>query len=83
MTLKSCTPNELRTRLREGVVQFAFKKLNGELRTVVGTTNLATIPLVSHPKGVRESPPSVVCFFDLEKGEWRSLSIRAEVFVNS
>ena len=39
MNLVATSPEVLRSRLREGVVQFAFKKVDGSLRTAVGTTN--------------------------------------------
>ena len=80
MNLTPITHEGLRTRLRNGVVQFAFKKLDGSLRTAVGTTNLSSIPATDHPKGGRESSPRVVVFYDLEKRQWRSLSTRVEVF---
>jgi hypothetical protein len=75
------THEGLRSRLRNGVVQFAFKKLDGSLRTAFGTTNLSSIPVDHHPKGVRDSSSRAVVFFDLEKQAWRSLSVRVEVFV--
>lgn len=81
MNLTIATPEILRSRLREGVVQFAFKKVDGSLRTAVGTTNLATIPTESHPKGVKPSPESVVSFFDIEKREWRCVSILREIYL--
>ena len=43
MVLQPIAPETLRARLSEGVVQFAFKKVDGTLRTAVGTTTLATI----------------------------------------
>lgn len=81
MTLRPITHEALRTELRQGVLNFAFKKLDGTLRTAVGTTNLSLIPAASHPTGRRESSPRVVVFFDIEKREWRSLSTRVEVFL--
>jgi hypothetical protein len=75
------THEGLRSRLRNGVVQFAFKKLDGSLRTAFGTTNLTSIPSAHHPKGARESSSRAIVFFDLEKQAWRSLSIRMEVFI--
>ena len=77
------THEGLRNRLRNGVVQFAFKKLDGSLRTAFGTTNLTSVPIEHHPKGARDSSSSVVVFFDLEKRQWRSVSIRTEVFIAS
>jgi hypothetical protein len=81
MTLEPVSPSELRARLNQGVVQFAFKKLDGTLRTAVGTTCLSAIPLDGHPKGARESSPKVVCFFDIEKREWRSVNVLQEMFL--
>jgi hypothetical protein len=81
MNLRKITSGDLRSKLTEGVIQFAFKKLDGTLRTAVGTTNLGSIPLDSHPKGVRDSPSSVVTFFDIEKREWRAVRTDQEVYL--
>jgi len=81
MQLKPITHIALRTELRTGIVNFAFKKLDGTLRTAVGTTVLSLIPEANWPTGRRESSPNAVVFFDIEKREWRSLSTRAEVFI--
>ncbi|CAB4175026.1 WYL domain containing protein [uncultured Caudovirales phage] len=81
MTLTPVLPETLRSRLREGVVQFAFKKVDGTLRTAVGTTNLATIPTESHPKGTGNPSDKSVRFFDIEKREWRSVSILREIYL--
>jgi hypothetical protein len=83
MVLEPISPEVLRQRLRSGAVQFAFKKLDGTLRTAVGTTNLTTIPSDHHPKGVRESSPRQVTFFDLEKQSWRSVSVNQEIFLSN
>jgi hypothetical protein len=74
------TPNELRTRLNEGVVKFFFQKKNGDLREALGTTKLAAIPSEKHPAGVRQSPPSVVTFFDIEKQQWRCVSVASKMW---
>lgn len=81
MNLRPTGPSELKRALARGVVQFAFKKLGGELRTAVGTTSLSSIPRENHPKGVRPAPESIVAFFDLEKREWRAVSARTEIFI--
>lgn len=81
MNLTPVSHEELRTRLRRGVVTFAFKKLNGDLRTAIGTTDLAEVPREFHPAGRGESSDKVVVFFDKEKRQWRSLSKRVEVFM--
>lgn len=81
MVLNPINPAELRARLNEGTVQFAFKKLDGNLRTAVGTTNLDTIPVDAHPTGKGKSATSVVTFFDLTKNAWRSVSTSREMFI--
>lgn len=81
MILTPVNPSVLRVRLQEGITQFAFKKLDGDLRTAVGTTNLGSIPIEHHPTGRGQSPSSVVRFFDVEKQAWRSVSTSMEIFV--
>jgi hypothetical protein len=72
---------DLRKRLHEGDVKFQFKKKNGDMRDAVGTTNLESVPESSHPSGDRDSSPKVVVFFDLDKGEWRSVSKDTEIYL--
>lgn len=72
---------ELRARLHEGKVHFQFLKSNGELREANGTTLLDSIPNDSHPKGERDSSSKVVVFFDLDKGEWRSVKKDTEIYI--
>ena len=81
MVLHPIDFRKLRKALNEGVVNFAFKKLDGTLRTAVGTTDLNRVPSESHPKGKRDSSPKVVVFFDLEKSAWRSLRATQETFM--
>ena len=81
MVMKPIDPEELRSRLNEGTVQFAFKKLDGTLRTAVGTTNLSTVPLEHHPSGNGHSSPASVRYFDIGKNAWRSVSITQEIFL--
>ena len=80
MTLLPIEPANLRRKLHEGIISFAFRKLDGSLRTAVGTTNLSAIPVEKHPTGAGKSSEKVVTFFDIEKREWRCLSARVEVF---
>ena len=81
MNMTPIEPSKLRSLLNEGTVQFAFKKINGDLRTAVGTTALESIPVESHPNGNGSSPASVVTFFDISKSEWRSVSTSREIFL--
>ncbi len=71
------------TRLREllqtGIIKFYFQKLDGELREAYGTTKLDDIPFDKRPKGGM-APSSIVPFFCIQSGEWRSVSSRSEVW---
>lgn len=82
MNLRPTTPSDLKAALARGIVQFAFKKLGGELRTAVGTTNLGSIPLQSHPNSGKPASERVVSFFDIEKQSWRAVSTGSEIFIN-
>lgn len=73
--------DELRIMLHEGNVHFQFVKSNGELREATGTTLLDNVPSDSHPKGVRDSSSNVIVFFDLDKGEWRSVKRDSEIYI--
>lgn len=80
MVLNPINPSELRSRLNNGVVQFAFKKVDGNLRTAIGTTNLSSIPVKHHPNGGNPRRDAVA-YYDVEKQEWRSVSLNSEVFI--
>lgn len=81
MVMTPINADELRTKLNEGTVQFAFKKLDGTLRTAVGTTNLESIPLENHPSTGVASSPASVRYFDMGKNSWRSVSASTEIFL--
>lgn len=79
--MKPINATELMAKLNEGTVQFAFKKLDGNLRTAVGTTSLKYIPLDNHPSGEGTTSDVSVRYFDLGKNEWRSVSSSTEIFL--
>jgi hypothetical protein len=81
MVFQEISKDALRARLREGAVTFAFRKLDGTLRTAVGTVNLSMIPETLRPNGNGTSTDASVRFFDLEKGAWRSLSSGQEALI--
>ena len=74
---------ELREKLQQGEVKFVFKKVDGSLRTAVGTTNLDLVPQDLWPKDMtsveesndKQKDMGVVRFFDCEKGAWRSCKV--------
>ncbi len=71
---------ELRNKLQSGPVRFAFKKKDGSLRLAYGTLDLSKIPSDQHPKGVKQSSPRILPFYDLEKFAWRSIQIGQIIF---
>ena len=74
MVFNTVEPQSIRTRLREGIVNFAFRKLDGTIRIAVGTTNLGLIPEQHRPIGLFTTSDASVRFYDIEKGAWRSFS---------
>jgi hypothetical protein len=72
---------ELRSLLRQKILNFKFIKLSGEIRPARGTTMMKYIPQSQHPKGIRPSSPKVATFFDLDKTDWRSVSQRSKEIV--
>jgi hypothetical protein len=82
MNLRPTTASDLKRELSRGIVSFAFKKVGGELRTATGTTNFGIVPRDQHPKSGKPASERVVAFFDLEKREWRAVSVNSEIFIN-
>lgn len=80
-SIPPATVDELRARLREGAVKFAFRKKDGTLRLAYGTLDMSKVPDEKHPKGGTASP-KVMPFFDLDKFEWRSVSVDQLIFGN-
>lgn len=72
---------ELRSLLRQKILNFEFIKLNGEIRPARGTTMMKYVPQSQHPKGIRPSSPKVATFYDLDKKDWRSVSEKSKEIV--
>lgn len=75
------TIDELRDILGEKVVNFEFIKLDGEVRPAKGTRLPKYIPKDQQPTGDNPSSDKVAAFYDLTKGEWRSVSNRSDEIV--
>ena len=60
--------------LREGTVHLQFKKVNGDLRNMIGTLNRDLIPAEKHPQEGKErkETENLVVLFDTEVQDWRS-----------
>jgi len=67
--------NVLKKALNEGFVMFFYKKSDGTRRRAIGTRNIEIIQRISswRPTGNKENT-SALCYFDLAKLAWRSMS---------
>jgi len=65
--------DDLQARLAEGEVRLIFLKKDGSTRDARGTRAPDLIPYEDHPKGIKTPSIEVLCFYDLDKGAWRSL----------
>lgn len=74
------TAQKLKKMLAKGVVHFNFEKKDGTIREAYGTRNPEMIPIKDIPKGT-ESNSKAVNFYDVQKGEWRSVSLWAPVYL--
>ena len=68
---------ELEKELAIGIVFVRFRKLNGKVRTMYGTSNLGFIPKKMHPKnsnqeGSKQAGMDQVKMFDIGIQQWRS-----------
>ena len=68
--------SDLKASLKLGkTIKVVFIKKDGTERTMIGTTNMERIPKVDHPKTERASSPGIQRIYDLEIGEWRSVTL--------
>ena len=80
-SLTQITHEDLQEKLRQGSQKFYFRKVSGELRIALGTLDLSRVPEGQLPKGGKISDKQVA-YYDLEKGQWRSVSKTQEVWVD-
>lgn len=60
----------------ESVVNFTYKKLNGEIRHARGTKKMDVIKEIDEemvPQGDRECTDTVIRYFDIDKENWRTV----------
>ena len=79
-SVPAATAEDLREKLKNGPVRFAFRKKDGSLRMAYGTLDLSKIPQDHHPKTGNPASPKILPFYDLEKFCWRSVSIGQLIF---
>jgi hypothetical protein len=76
MEFKGSKLDELKKKLREGVVEVTFTKKDGTERVMKCTLKESLIPEKHRPKGdnPRESSGTVIPCYDVEKEGWRSFT---------
>jgi hypothetical protein len=80
-SLKSISHDDLKKGLKSGSFKFYYRKVGGSLRIALGTLDLSRVPSVNQPKGGKISEAQTA-YFDLEKGQWRSVSKTQEIWVD-
>ena len=65
--------DNLKAKLAQGPVRFAFIKRDGTLREAYGTRNMSLVPEEHRPKGTDKRTPGTIPFWDLEAEAWKSL----------
>lgn len=79
-SLNQITHEDLKIKLRLGAVKFYFRKVGGQLRIAIGTLDLSRLPSDKQPKGGK-GPNRCTSYYDLEKGDWRSISESQEIWI--
>lgn len=78
--------NELKTKLENGIVEFTFKKQNGEMRNARGTRCFGEKSIVGEnfikPNGTGPEKTSSLSYWDLDKEAWRSLNNNALISID-
>jgi hypothetical protein len=73
METKEVNINEFKKALRNGIVEFKYKKKNGEERTARGTLNIEVMGEENSPKGTGyEITDTNIRYYDLNSEGWRS-----------
>ena len=69
--------SELKARMREGVVKFAYLKKSGEVRIAYGTMMPALVGDHINGRGICGDARKVCTYFDVERGEFRCFQMQA------
>ncbi|WP_036691714.1 SH3 beta-barrel fold-containing protein [Pedobacter glucosidilyticus] len=68
---------KLKYKMLKGVVEFAYKKVDGSIRTAVGTLHA---PHVNYEFKGQPSSNKTMAYFDLEQGSFRSFKIENLIY---
>ena len=69
---KAMMIENLKTKMANGIAHFAFAKKDGSIREAWGTIQENIAAAKTNGNGVSREHYKTTCFFDIEKGEWRS-----------
>ena len=69
--------NELKARMREGVVKFAYLKKDKSVRIAYGTMMPALVGDHINGRGICGDARKVCTYFDVERGEFRCFQMQA------
>ena len=69
-------------KVLKGQALITFRKKDGTVRVLLGTTDLAKIPANDHPKGGR-APNGTIVAYDLKKMAWRSFIPKTVISVTN
>lgn len=73
MEKKEVNINEFKKALHQGVVEFSYRKKNGEFRSAKGTLNIEVMGKDNAPKGTGfEITDTNIRYYDLNSEGWRS-----------
>ncbi len=71
--IKSLMIDTLKSKLRSGIAHFCYLKKDGSLREAWGTTAHNLIKANVNGNGIDRDSVNCVCYWDVEKGGFRSL----------
>jgi hypothetical protein len=75
--MRKITVDELFENLKKTTVEFSYVKNDGTVRKAKGTLKTSLIPENKRPKNEDDAnTPEKLSYFDLDKGQWRSVSKR-------
>ena len=69
---KAMMIENLKNQMRNGIAHFVFRKKDGSLREVWGTTNKSLAEKHINGQGYSREFFATTAYFDVEKGQWRS-----------
>ena len=71
--IKSLLIDNLKAKLHSGIAHFVYLKKDGSLREAWGTTSHKLIKANVNGRGIDRDSVNCVCYWDVEKGGFRSL----------